>query len=42
MPSEVKLNIFLRAIKYLFTTCPSGNYLFHENLVRKYLFKKYC
>ena len=31
----------LRAIKYLFTTCPSDSYLFHENSISKYLLKKY-
>ena len=29
------------AIKYLYTICPSDNYLFHENSVSKYLFQKY-
>ena len=28
----------MRVIKYLFT-CPSDNYLFHENSVLKYLFQ---
>ena len=28
-------------IEYLLTKCPSDNYLFHENLVSKYLFEKY-
>ena len=32
---------FLRASKYLVTTYPWENYLFHENSVSKYLFQKY-
>ena len=38
MWSEAIRQIFLRAIKYLFSACPSHNYLFHENSVSKYLF----
>ena len=39
MPCEARLNILLRAIKDLFTTCPSDNYLFHGNLV-EYIYLK--
>ena len=30
---QERLKTLLRAIKYLFPTCPSDNYLFHGNLV---------
>ena len=36
---EVKEALIVWSIKYLFTTCPSDNYLFHENFVIKCLLK---
>ena len=38
MRSKAGLTFVLTVNKYSFTTCPSDNNFFHENLIRKYIF----